>query len=548
MEIENFEEDNLISEKQSNFPKKFLIIFIFGNSLLILFVILIIYIIINNKKNIDHNINDINNDINITHMSNDYLKYLNKLAITEKRINHLFKYKTNNKDSYDDLIQLEKLILKISWENIDKYNKEAKIELNKIISKFLSLPQNETNDNISDYLFNIMIEDKSINNYAENKNIQYILNKLKNKEDYELIKNKLNTILLYSFINLPLQFCYFSSKTDIKNNFINEVYEQMNVTTNKNICKNINTDMEEYSNNLIYMVLGANQAEVSRRIIAKNPDIPYINICNTGLRTQYLVSEAKTYLIDNINNYYVKPEYKNIMMQCTGNEIMTETIYNNFVKDSLELLNNNTIENVLITFGKYNFSIETANNAIEYLKLNVSLDDIIIIRLGEKNKKYENLKYSKDKVYILFNTIDVSETLYNGLKIMRATTEANAKAVYYLMNECKNFLKKEDYNNLVLVSNQGNAERQLEAFNIICNVLKYDIQFNSVIWNKNYENKITEKKIIDYLIEIVVKSYNLIATSIKQFNIYECEKNKDDKYLIFNNFIEEILSFTKKIS
>ena len=249
---------------------------------------------------------------------------------------------------------------------------------------------------------------------------------------------------------------------------------------------------------------------------------------------------------------------------------MTDDIYENFIKDCIKLLKNNTIENAIKTFSEYNFSIETANNVIEYLKLGVSLDDIIIIRLGtKKENRCENIKYLNNKVYILFNilifviyslihlfiikfiknnTIDVSEALYNGIKIIRATTEANAKAIYYLMNECKNFLSKEEYKNIVLVSNQGNAERQLEAFNIICNIFKYDIEFNSVIWNKNYEKTLNDKNISDYLIEIVVKSYNLIANSIKQINLCEYDKKKDENLLIVNNFIQEIISLTQKIA
>ena len=310
----------------------------------------------------------------------------------------------------------------------------------------------------------------------------------------------------------------------------------------------INKNMGQYSNDLIYMALGTTQNNEYRGITSKSPEIPYINICNTGLRTQYYAEEEQ-YLRDNIQNYFIKPEYKNIIMECTGNEIMKEDTYENFVIDCLNLLENLSIDNAIQVFSKYDFSIETANTFIEYLKLNVPLENIIIIRLGEKNikNKYEDLKYNKNKVYILFNVVDVSQTYYKNIEIIRATTEANVKAIYYLMNECPNFLNKEEYNNIVLVSRQLNAERQLEAFNIISNIFNYGIEFNSVIWNKNYEYELTDKQIYDYILNIIVKSYNLIASSIKQYYINEYDKNKNANLLINNNFIKEIMELTDKI-
>ena len=115
------------------------------------------------------------------------------------------------------------------------------------------------------------------------------------------------------------------------------------------------------------------------------------------------------------------------------------------------------------------------------------------------------------------------------------------------MNECPNFLNKEEYNNIVLVSRQLNAERQLEAFNIISNIFNYGIEFNSVIWNKNYEYELTDKQIYDYILNIIVKSYNLIASSLKQYYINEYDKNKNANLLINNNFIKEIMELTDKI-
>ena len=70
----------------------------------------------------------------ISQMTDNYLLYLNKLAITEKRLNHLFKGINNSKDNYNSLILLEKSIIKLSWRYIQINNKESLLKLNEIIS------------------------------------------------------------------------------------------------------------------------------------------------------------------------------------------------------------------------------------------------------------------------------------------------------------------------------------------------------------------------------------------------------------------------------
>ena len=547
MESEGIEEDLINKKKSSNIAKIFYILLIN-----ILNIILVVFIFVENKDDIKMSIIDDKNKIkNCFNFSDDFFKHLNKLAITEKRINHLYKNKNsiknnNNEDYFNDIILLEKMIIKISWDFIDKYYKTLKEKLNKLISDFF-LSSNENINNISDYLFGIMIENK----FENNDSIQYVINNLNNEEKgKEIIKNKLNNVLLYSFINLPLQLCYFNSNSNIKNEFLNEVYEQMKLNYNDNILNKFNIEIGPYKNDSIYIVLGANQDEESKRITSLSPDIPFINICNTGLRTQCLKNEIKLYLVDNINNYYIKPELKHIIMQCTSNEIMKEEIYYNFINDLSNLVKNLNEENILKTFSNYSFSVETANSVIEYLKLGVLLDDIIIIRLGDKNNNIDkSLKYNKTKVYILFNIIDISETIYIGSQkkfmIKRATTEANVKALYYLKNEYKNFLKEEDYKNIVLVSSQGNGERQLEAFNIISNIFKFGLKFNYVIWNKKYEKTLGEKDFSDILTDIIVKSFNLISKSLKEYYMIEFDNNNSQEVKLTNNFIEEMIHLTK---
>ena len=191
-------------------------------------------------------------------------------------------------------------------------------------------------------------------------------------------------------------------------------------------------------------------------------------------------------------------------------------------------------------FNYYSFSVETANTIIEYINLNIPLDKIHIIRLGQEYRyklKNEQIKYDENDIYILYNVYDIS-TSTDGTK--RATTVANIKAVYYLREEFPSFLKEEDYNKLILVSSQGNAERQLEAFNIISNIsniYNYQIKFDAVIWNENYSKNLDGKTIIGYIIDSFVKSTNLISTSFLSFNKFP----DNNKY-----FIEEVLNLTEE--
>ena len=544
LDIENFEVDS--PPNKPKYSKKFVIILISGAVIFISLIVIVIIIIILKKDSEEKNNNQgniYNSDI-ISGIADNYMKYLNKLAISDKRINHLFKIKDNNKDYFEDIKLLEKLILKITWEFINKINKEIVKELNVKISKFLSLPDIDTNNNISSHLFQIMIQNVSTPEFSDNINIKYIINKLNNNEEKEKFEDKLNTILLYTYINLPLQISYFSKNISIKNSFTEEIYNHMKLSS---IFNNINPEMEEIddSNSLyIYQALGTDQELEFQRITAKNPDIPYINICNTGIRTQYSEEEAYKYLISNIKDYYINPELKQHMKQCTGGSIMTDEIYNNFINDCANLINNMTYEGVIKIFGDYNFSIETANSVIEYLKLNASLDDIIIIRLGEKNNENKDIIYNKDKVYILFNVIDISESIYyidnQQIVIKRATTEANVKAIFYLKNEYKNFLSKENYDKIILISSQGSAERQLECFNIVSNLLQYGIKFNSVIWNKNYEIELSDENISSILIDTIVKSYNLICKYLRELNLNEYSKNKNENLKEINIFTNEM--------
>ena len=115
-------------------------------------------------------------------------------------------------------------------------------------------------------------------------------------------------------------------------------------------------------------------------------------------------------------------------------------------------------------------------------------------------------------IIFLYNVFDYD------VRVKRATTESNIKALYYLKDENHDFLSDEEYNNIILVSSKGMAERQLEAFNIISKIYNYPFQFDAVIWNKDFNNNFSGEKIIECVLENVVKSTNLIVTSYLNIN------------------------------
>jgi len=322
----------------------------------------------------------------------------------------------------------------------------------------------------------------------------------------------------------------------------------------KKIVKTIKTSMEEYdpSSYDLYMVLGGDQDEMKERIEAKSPDIPYINLIDTGLRVQSTKNEAKNHLKENIEKYYTNSNYSSFIKDCFA-DIITDAQYNNFtIECEKYILDNYTYENetrineINEFFNYYNFSVETANAFIVYLELGYQLDKIHIIRLGSKYRTYltdDEMKYDKDNVYILYNVFDKDKTAGG---IMRATTESNAKALSYLKDEKPNFLTDEQYNKIILVSSQGNGERQLEAFNIISNLYNYTFKFDAVIWNKNYSSELTDNKTCEYFLESVVKNYHLYGTTFSKIESNFKEFEKDFRNLI-QKLNENIDKYRKKL-
>lgn len=522
--------ENLVKKDKKKFEcnGKYIIFLIFGNLTLIVISVLIIYKVHETKIN------------KMSYFFSNYLKNLTNLGITNNRIKYLVKEETE--DKYQTLVNLEKLILNTTWGQI---NNTAKKELDELISTFL-FPNEEINDGISESLTKILTLKE--NNYivyqlldeGKIKELEKKFNDENDNKETELFANKLKAIILYGLINLPLQITYFSKDNNVKHNLIDAVIEKLVPNT---ISDKINHLMEEYNNNIynLYMVLGSGQLEERKRINTKVQNNTFINFVNTGLRIQSTQDEIDNSFKNSFEEYYINESYKELMKSCSADGIMNDSIYKNFIEEckslSSEKYTNDIMQKINELFNKYTFSVETANTIIEFIKLNVPLDKIHIIRLGQKYRHHlmnEVLKYNASDAYILYNVYDIDTSTQN---IKRATTEANIKAINYLKEECPNFLNEDDYNKFILVSSQGNAERQLEAFNIISNIYNYSIQFDAVIWNKNYTKELDGNKIIEYILDCFVKSTNLIATSFLKVNKFQDE---------IKNFVEAALNLTEK--
>ena len=524
MDYDEYNEDdldgveNLVNKKDNNELKcksKYIIFIIIGNLILICLCIIVVHLVSKPKVNI------------ISDLFNDYLKDMTKMAITSNRVKHLVK--TNSPDKYQVLVDLEKEILNTTWERINLKNKTAIRALDDLISKFL-FPEDEIHYGISEGLVKILTQkvDYRIYQLLDTDPIKILNTKLFEKKNYDekiLTENKLKAVILYGLINFPLQITYFSKNSEIKKDLIDVVIKKLNP---EEIENTINQKMEKYdnNNNNLYMVLGAGQKEEKKRISIKVKNATFINLIDTGLRIISTNDEIKETFKNSFENYYINTAYKDLMMACSAEE-MTEENYKKFKDESqnyiFEEYTSDNMKKINEYLNNYTFSVETANTIVEYIKLNVPLEKIHIIQLGYKYRHQlinEPLKYDENDVYILYNVYDISLSSDN---IKRATTESNVKAIYYLKDEYPNFLNEDDYNKFILVSSQGYAERQLEAFNIISNIYKYNFKFDGVIWNEEYSEALDGETIIAYILEIVVKSTNLISTSFVKVNNFSNE-------------------------
>lgn len=537
---------NLTGEKDKNQSSecswKLVLIIIAGNLILIAICIIIIHFC--SKTKIDK----------ITDFMHNCLINATKSAITEKRIKHLVQ--NPEEDKYKIIVELQKEIFNASFQHLKQTNNSAIKDLDKLISDFLFSGET-VYDNISSDLLTILAKKQNDEDFPMYKIYQLLDNsgpKALNQnlnDGKKLDEQKIKSVILYGLINYPMQILFFSDNDDIKDIYIEAIKKSLDP---KKIVKTIKTSMEEYdpSSYDLYMVLGGDQDEMKERIEAKSPDIPYINLIDTGLRVQSTKNEAKNHLKENIEKYYTNSNYSSFIKDCFADNI-TDAQYNNFtIECEKYILDNYTYENetqineINEFFNYYNFSVETANAFIVYLELGYQLDKIHIIRLGSKYRTQltdDEMKYDKDNVYILYNVFDKDKTAEG---IMRATTESNAKALSYLKDEKPNFLTDEQYNKIILVSSQGNGERQLEAFNIISNLYNYTFKFDAVIWNKNYSSELTDNKTCEYFLESVAKNYHLYGTSYSKIESNFKEFEKDFRNLI-KKLNENIDKYRKKL-
>ena len=536
---------NLTGEKDKNQSSecswKLVLIIIAGNLILIAICIIIIHFC--SKTKIDK----------ITDFMHNCLINATKSAITEKRIKHLVQ--NPEEDKYKIIVELQKEIFNASFQHLKQTNNSAIKDLDKLISDFLFSGET-VYDNISGDLLTILAKKQNDEDFPMYKIYQLLDNsgpKTLNQnlnDGKKLDEQKIKSVILYGLINYPMQILFFSDD-EIKNIYIEAIKKSLDP---KKIVKTIKTSMEEYdpSSYDLYMVLGGDQDEMKERIEAKSPNIPYINLIDTGLRVQSTKNEAKNHLKENIEKYYTNSNYSSFIKDCFA-DIITDAQYNNFTVECKKyILDNYSYENETIIneinefFNYYNFSVETANAFIDYLEFGYQQDNIHIIRLGSKYRTQltdDEMIYNKDDVYILYNVFDKDKTAGG---IMRATTESNAKALSYLKDEKPNFLTDEQYNKIILVSSQGNGERQLEAFNIISNLYNYTFKFDAVIWNKNYSSELTDNKTCEYFLESVVKNYHLYGTSYSKIESNFKEFEKDFRNLI-QKLNENIDKYRKKL-
>ena len=537
---------NLTGEKDKNQSSecswKLVLIIIAGNLILIAICIIIIHFC--SKTKIDK----------ITDFMHNCLINATKSAITEKRIKHLVQ--NPEEDKYKIIVELQKEIFNASFQHLKQTNNSAIKELDKLISDFLFSGET-VYDNISSDLLTILAKKQNDEDFPMYKIYQLLDNsgpKALNQnlnDGKKLDEQKIKSVILYGLINYPMQILFFSDNDDIKDIYIEAIKKSLDP---KKIVKTIKTSMEEYdpSSYDLYMVLGGDQDEMKERIEAKSPDIPYINLIDTGLRVQSTKNEAKNHLKENIEKYYTNSNYSSFIKDCFA-DIITDAQYNNFTVECKKyILDNYSYENETIIneinefFNYYNFSVETANAFIDYLEFGYQKDNIHIIMLGSKYRTQltdDEMIYNKDDVYILYNVFDKDKTAGG---IMRATTESNAKALSYLKDEKPNFLTDEQYNKIILVSSQGNGERQLEAFNIISNLYNYTFKFDAVIWNKNYSSELTDNKTCEYFLESVAKNYHLYGTSYSKIESNFKEFEKDFRNLI-KKLNENIDKYRKKL-
>jgi hypothetical protein len=468
----------------------------------------------------------------------DFVIDYTKSAITDKRIMHLIKSEGNSNSSvrFKDLSeQIQFLVLNATY---DFLNSEPKFK------KLLEDMNNKTFVNIFPAYDPSQGQVNAIENHYRvlTQEENWIIYKLMDQYDLKTIndaitekkgdkyKKQLKIMILYGLINLPFQVFYFNNDNTIIDNFKEKIIEKIKA----NVTKIIDQSLQSLEKDKILMVLGSDQEEELERINSsydgyKTP----INLIDVGLRTQFTTNERGSPSLEQNLNYYIDDAYSDLMKNCLAKKPEEFGEFKNKLNETIKTgdLYDEKIDEIQTIFEEYLFSVETANTIINYIiKFEKPLEKIKIIRLGT-NQINEDDEYNNDDIFILYNVADISKS--GDTSTTRATTYSNAKAIKYLREECEKFLTEEKYKNIVLVSSKGDAERQLEAFNIASNISEIKdanneiLKWNEVVWNPSNNKEFNTDELVSTILETMVKSYNLIATNLME----KLKNDKENEYL-----------------
>ena len=491
-------------KKKLECTPKIIIIIVIANLVFIAVNIILIHFLSLSK--VDH----------ISTIMKDYVKDYTKSAITDERIMHLIKSQNNSNSSirYQELANLQNLVFYATYEYLNSSEKFKGLlnMMNNLTFKYV-IP-GVTYDNAIEHLYRVLTQEEDWRIYQlMDKDDLKTINEAIHQGNGDKYKEQLKVLILHGLINLPFQVFYFSKNETTKIEFKDTIIKKLP----DNLTEIIESSMQDLKEKKILMVLGCDQVDENDRINASfNGYQTPINFIDVGLRSEFYEKERTEEKLKENIGYYLNKTFEDLMKKCFAEKV-DDSKFSVFIEELEELRNisdrkgetyMDKIDEFEELFRKYTFSVEV---------------------LGEKYRN-EVDKFNKDEVFILYNVADISKS--GDTDNLRSTSYSNGKAIKYLKEEHPNFLSDDEYNNLVLVSTQGVAERQLEAFNIASNLssIKNEknetMKWNQVVWNKNKEEKFDKNKTIEIMLEAMVKSYNLIAT-----NFFEIHEKGKDNYL-----------------
>ena len=526
-------------KKKLECTPKIIIIIVIANLVFIAVNIILIHFLSLSK--VDH----------ISTIMKDYVKDYTKSAITDERIMHLIKSQNNSNSSirYQELANLQNLVFNATYEYLNSNEKFKGLlnMMNNLTFKYVIPGVNY--DNAIEHLYRVLTQEEDWRIYQlMDKDDLKTINEAIHQGNGDKYKEQLKVLILHGLINLPFQVFYFSKNKNTTKEFKDTIKKKLP----DNLTEIIESSMQDLKEKKILMVLGCDQVDENDRINASfNGYQTPINFIDVGLRSKFSEKERTEEKLKENIGYYLNADYNVSMMKCFAEKV-DDSKFNNFIEELRNIAYRkdetymDKIDEFEELFRKYTFSVEVANTIINYIQLNIEKEKINIIRLGEEYRN-EVDKFNKNEVFILYNVADISKS--GDTDTLRSTSYSNGKAIKYLKKEHPNFLSDDEYNNIVLVSTQGDAERQLEAFNIASNLssIKNEknetMKWNQVVWNKNKEEKFDKNKTIEIMLEAMVKSYNLIAT-----NFFEIHEKGEDNYLFnLSNAFTDLIKYYQNL-